>query len=59
MLQVWNEMQQDFNSKICENCQHFVSHREDSEVGFCLRITNDETIDNMVAKDWYCKGIED
>lgn len=23
MLQVWNEMQQDFNNRICENCKHY------------------------------------
>ncbi len=23
MLQVWNEMQQDFNSRTCESCEYF------------------------------------
>lgn len=26
MNQVWNEMQQDFNSRICENCEHSAWH---------------------------------
>lgn len=37
LMQVWNEMQQDFNSKICQNCSKFNEERqlEDWSDGEC------------------------
>jgi len=59
LLQVWNEMQQEFNNRTCENCQHYVESKTSQQFGHCLRKSDKPTVYNTVENDWYCKGIED
>ena len=57
MLQVWNEIQQDFNHRKCLNCTHY--DFEDSSEQICRNINNHQLLEGnwykmMVTPDFGC-----
>ncbi len=61
MLQLWNELQQDFNIRTCENCKHYINKTSPDEryiqVGCGLGVTV-PLFSTIKTRDFGCNKFE-
>ena len=58
LLQVWNEMQQEFNSRTCENCEFWEIEVYIEQPGYCNKFISEGYCDALTDRDFGCNLFE-